>query len=70
VVFQIVDRVRRFPIAHSRIVRLPCSLSNSSRAWGQSPLDGRRLAPRPDLDHCGVKTACLKGRGFYPIYRQ
>jgi len=70
VIFQIVDSMRCFSIAHGCILRLPCSLSSSSRACDQPLPDSHRLVARPDLDQCGVKTACLKGRGFYPIYRQ
>ena len=71
VVFQIIDRVRRLSVAHHRILLRPRLWSNPSGPSSQSLPKCHRLAARPELVTSAVlKTACLKGRGFYPIYRQ
>ncbi len=70
VIFQVIHSVRCFSVAHDCIVKHRLGLSTR-------PGGGPRLSPvirrsaQPDLDtFAEVKTACLKGRGFDPIYRQ
>ena len=71
VVFQVINRVRRLTVTHDRILLQSPLWSNPSGPSSQSLPRCHRLAARPDLVTSAVlKTACLKGRGFYPIYRQ
>ena len=70
-VFEVINRVRCLAVLHDRILLQTSLWSNPSGPSSQSLPRCHRLAARPDLDTSAVlKTACLKGRGFYPIYRQ
>ena len=70
-VLQIIDRMRCLTVTHDHILLRPRLWSNPSGPSSQSLPICHRLAARPELVTSAVlKTACLKGRGFYPIYRQ
>lgn len=67
-VFQIVNRVRRFSVAHCpvKIQSLVYHDCYHTVRAGALPSVWRSVHPA----RSPVKTACLKGRGFDPIYRQ